>query len=85
MILSILLACYGDVGIIKREEETKDTSVIVTTEPASSNEPTFEPSWEPAGEPSFEQNERNGISGYTYLRLRQVACPACMGNHKRSP
>ena len=80
MILSILLACYGDVGIIKREEETKDTSVtIVTTEPASSNEPTFEPSWEPAGEPSFEQNERNGISGYTYLRLRQVACPACMG------
>ena len=88
MILSILLACYGDVGIIKREEETgQDVIVvteagddtIVTSEPASTSEPTFEPSWEPSGEPSFEQTERSGITGYTYLRLRQVACPACMG------
>ena len=81
MILSILLGCYGDVSIIKREEEPKDSATtVVITEPSDTQpEPTFEPSWEPSGEPSFEQTERNGISGYTYLKLRQVACPACMG------
>ena len=79
MILSIILACYGDVSIMKREEDTDTSEIVVVTKPASSNEPTFEPSWEPSGEPSFEEPERSGISGYTYLRLRQVACPACMG------
>ena len=80
MILSILLSCYGDVSIIKREEETGE--VIGVVEPANdppvvssepTNEPTWEPSWEPAGEPSYDPNQRNGITGYTYLGLRQVA------------
>jgi|TARA_R110000851_G_scaffold26475_4_gene75049 hypothetical protein len=82
MILSIILACYGDVSIIKREPQ--DTSGVIITdeptqEPSSISDPAFEPSWEPSGEPSYEQTERSGITGYTYLKLRQVACPACMG------
>jgi len=77
MILLTLLACYGDVSIMKRETYTDTAESIGVAEPTP--EPAWEPSWEPSGEPSFEQTERNGISGYTYLKLRQVACPACMG------
>ena len=90
MILSILLSCYGDVGIIKRVEEETGEAIgigepandppVVSSEPT--NEPTWEPSWEPAGEPSYDPNQRNGITGYTYLGLRQVACPACMGESR---
>jgi len=70
---------------MKREDEVKDSATtVVVTEPSDTQpEPTFEPSWEPSGEPSFEQTERNGVTGYTYLRLRQVACPACVGESQQ--
>ena len=70
MILAILLACASDVSIIKRPD------VIVDTESSVVDSANPEPSGEPATEPD---PERSGISGYTYFHLRQVACPACMG------
>ncbi len=86
MLLAIMLSCYGDVSIMKRIEDTSkkiittdsaDTQTQPSPEPAT--EPTSEPDSQPATEPSTENQERSGISGYTYLGLRQVACPACMG------
>ena len=74
MLLSILLACQGDIGIVKVYENPKDSAQQdtqeITTEPA---EPSTEPP-QPAAEP-----QRSGITGYNRLHLRQVACPACMG------
>jgi len=68
MLLSILLACrQGDIGIVKVYEDQKDSAIQDT------QTILIEPS-EPASEP-----ERSGITGYTSLHLRQVACPACMG------
>ena len=69
----LLLACYGDVSIMKRTTEEVDTGTTVIVEDSP------QPSWEPAGETSYDTDNRSGITGYTYLRLRQVACPACMG------
>jgi len=85
MLLFVLLSCYGDVSIMKRIEDTSkkttvdsaDTQRQPSQEPDP--EPTSEPDPQPATEPSTEHQERSGISGYTYLGLRQVACPACMG------
>lgn len=68
MLLLMLLACrQGDIGIVKVYENQRDSAVqdtqVAPTEPS-----------EPASEP-----ERTGITGYTSLHLRQVACPACVG------
>ena len=64
----LLLACT-EVSINKIPTNPVDTSkpVADTTEPAS--EPSIEPSTEPP----------EGIGGYVHYYLRQVACPACMG------
>ena len=74
MLLSILLACQGDIGIVKVYENPKDTAQKdtqeVIVEPAEPSQPTTEPSSDP---------QRSGITGYNRLYLRQVACPACMG------
>ena len=71
MILLALLACrQGDIGIVKVYEETTDSAVKDTQ--VTSPEPVDEP--EPSAEP-----QRSGITGYTNLHLRQVACPACVG------
>jgi len=71
MFLFLLLsACSSDVSIIKRYD-TEDTAPIVTIDDP-------EPSEEPSGEPD-DPPENEGITGYTYLHLRQVACPACVG------
>ena len=66
-LLPFLLACT-EVSINKIPEAPKDTStpIVDTTEPS-----------EPAVEPSTEPPE--GIGGYVHYYLRQVACPACMG------
>jgi len=69
--LALLLACGSDVSIMKRDDKAQDTSDI-TTDTNTSPEPAIEPSFEPS-------DERVGVSGYTHLHLRQVACPACMG------
>ena len=71
MLLSILLACrQGDIGIVKVYEETTDSAIkdtqVATPEPVDEPEPSAEP-------------QRSGITGYTNLHLRQVACPACVG------
>ena len=72
MLLLMLLACrQGDIGIVKVydnpvDSATKDTQEVVV-EPA---QPTTEPSYE---------TQRSGITGYTNLHLRQIACPSCMG------
>ena len=71
MLLSLLLwACDSDVSIIKRYDE--DTaSVIGVAEPAPDpSMPSSEPSWDP---------QREGVTGLSTMYLRQLACPACMG------
>ena len=71
-LLPFLLACT-EVSINKIPDVPVDSStpIIDTTEPST------EPSTEPAVEPSTEPPE--GIGGYVHYYLRQVACPACMG------
>ena len=75
MLLSLLLACQSDVSIIKRLEEEETGQAIGIAEPA-----------EPAALPSAEQDtdqvvdqERTGVTGLSTMYLRQIACPACMG------
>ena len=69
MLLSILLACrQGDIGIVKVYEETTDSAIKDTQ--VTTPEPVDEPDDGP---------QRSGITGYTNLHLRQVACPACVG------
>jgi len=70
MLLSLLLwACDSDVSIIKRVEETGQSIGV--------GEPTPEPGL-PSDEPAWEQN-RAGVTGLSTMYLRQIACPACMG------
>ena len=74
MILLALLACrQGDIGIVKVYEETRDSAIQDTQQDPVASEPS-----EPTTEPSTE-TQRSGVTGYTSLHLRQVACPACMG------
>ena len=70
MLLLLLLSCQGDVGIIKRLEEE-------TGQSTETGEPSEDPVM-PTTEPSYDP-ERSGITGYNYLGLRQVSCPACVG------
>ena len=73
MLLSLLLwACDSDVSIIKRVEETGQS--IGVGEPG---EPVAI-SPQPTTEPGYEQ-QRTGVTGLSTMYLRQVACPACMG------
>jgi len=65
MFLFLWLSCTTDVQIAKVNEPPHDTSEIIIVDSA---EPSSEPSTPAAG-----------ISGYTYLHLKQVACPACVG------
>mgnify|MGYP005626857789 CR=1 FL=1 len=73
MLLSLLLwACDSDVSIIKRVEETGQS--IGVGEPG---EPVaIAP--QPTTEPGYEQ-QRTGVTGLSTMYLRQIACPACMG------
>ena len=78
MLLSILLwACDSDVSIIKRiDEETGQ--VIGVGEPGEPVAIAPQPSAEAGSEPSYEQ-QRTGVTGLSTMYLRQIACPACMG------
>ena len=85
MLLSLLLwACDSDVSIIKRIEETGQVvGVVEPGEPAAivaqpTNEVETQPSSEVGSEPSYEQ-QRVGVTGLSTMYLRQIACPACMG------
>ena len=71
-LLPFLLACT-EVSINKIPDVVVDSSTPIV----DTIEPTTEPSTEPSIEPSTEPPE--GIGGYVHYYLRQVACPACMG------
>ncbi len=75
MFLLLLLSCGLDVQIAKIPDVTADTAEAVIANTSDSTEPTTEPPDEPSDEPLANQ----GVTGYTYLHLRQVACPACVG------
>jgi len=64
-----LSACSSDVSVIKR-----------VTEETAEKESGLEPSTEPANEPSTTHPpEIEGVGGYVHYYLRQLACPACVG------
>jgi len=67
--LLLMLACSTEVGLMGYVDKKQDTF-----QPEPSPEASAEPSQEPSSEPSIE-----GISGYINYYLRQVACPACVG------
>ena len=73
-LLLLLFACSSDVSIMKRYDSEDTAPLVAIDDP----EPTFEPAEEPNSEPD-DPLENEGITGYTYLHLRQVACPACVG------
>ena len=80
MLLALLLACGGDIGIRTVDKiQTTETAeqIIDTASPEPSFEPSSEPAVEPATEPSTEPLE--GTVGLTRYTLEQLACPACMG------
>lgn len=64
MFLFLLLACSPEVGLIK-------TTIV---EPSSETGDPIVDSSEPN-----DPTQHSGITGYTYLHLKQVACPACVG------
>lgn len=71
MLLTLLLwSCDSDVSIIKRYDE--DTSTPITI-----GEPS-EPSTVQDTDQDIDQ-ERSGVTGLSTTYLRQLACPACMG------
>jgi len=73
LIPMLTLACT-EVSISKVPDDPMDTSnpIVDTEDPQPSTEPSA-----PTSEPSTEPME--GIGGYVHYYLRQVACPACMG------
>ena len=72
MLLSLLLlwSCDSDVGIIKRIEDDTGAYVGIEEPSLDSNMPSAEPSWD---------SQRAGVTGLSTTYLRQLACPACMG------
>lgn len=80
MLLALMLACGGDIGIRTTDKVQEDTSVAAdSSQPSSepSTEPSSETSVEPSSEPSAEP--LSGTVGLTRYTLEQLACPACMG------
>ncbi len=69
LILLFLVACSSDVSVIKRITEE-------TAEKESGIEPGVEPTHEPSPAPP---PEIEGTGGYIHYYLRQLACPACVG------
>lgn len=80
MLLALMLACGGDIGIRTTDKVQEDTSVASDSSQPSS-EPSTEPSSETSVEPSSEPSDEplNGTVGLTRYTLEQLACPACMG------
>ena len=80
MLLALMLACGGDIGIRTTDKVQEDTSVAADSSQPSS-EPSSETSVEPSSEPSSEPSDEplNGTVGLTRYTLEQLACPACMG------
>ena len=71
IILFIIAACSSDVSVIKRiTEETASESGL---------EPDVNPPVEPGVSPP---PEIEGTAGYVHYYLRQLACPACVGENQ---
>jgi hypothetical protein len=68
ILMAFILSCT-EVSISKVPELANDTQGLVPTDTSKPSEPAVEPSTEPM----------EGIGGYVHYYLRQVACPACMG------
>ena len=78
MLLSLLLACGTEVGIIGYTEKPQDNDTSVSIVDSSETaEETSEPSYEPASEPSNEMTDLT--IGFAETSLMQIACPPCMG------
>ena len=73
ILICLSLSCATDVGLIQTIEKAADTSttVIVDTNDPDTDTDISEPSDSPA--------PLNGNVGYVNYYLRQVACPACVG------
>jgi hypothetical protein len=71
MLLLLLWACDSDVSIIKRVEETGQSIGI--------GEPADDPIIPDQDTDQDIDQERTGITGLSTMYLRQIACPACMG------
>jgi len=70
IVLALLCACSQDVSILKLQDaDASDTSIAIV----DTNES------EPTSEPEDVPQELNGNVGYVNYYLRQVACPACVG------
>tara|TARA_B100000902_G_scaffold391494_1_gene442239 strand:- start:1421 stop:2308 length:888 start_codon:yes stop_codon:yes gene_type:complete len=70
IVLAMLCACSQDVSILKLQDaEASDTAIAIV----DTNES------EPTNEPEEVPTELNGNVGYVNYYLRQVACPACVG------
>ena len=77
--LLIILACTQDVSIMKLQEDTEINDTAITIVDEESTVETSEPAIEPSEEPEPTTTELNGNVGYINYYLRQVACPACVG------
>lgn len=66
-IIELLLSCSSDVSIMKRYDDTQEQ--IVDIDSATEQD-------------TFENNPMEGVSGYLHYYLRQVACPACVGENQ---
>ena len=86
LLLLLLWACDSDVSIIKRIEEEETGQALGVGEPGEpaaivgqpASEVGSQPSNEVGSEPAYEQ-QRAGVTGLSTMYLRQIACPACMG------
>ena len=71
MLLSILLACT-EVGLVKYTNNPADTNATVVDTSGTTVEPASQPDTQPSTGPE-------GVGGYFNYYVRQVACPACVG------
>ncbi len=85
LLLLSLWACDSDVSIIKRIEEETGQAIGVG-EPGEPAAIVGQPSSEVGSQPTTEQEtdqvtdqQRTGVTGLSTMYLRQIACPACMG------
>jgi hypothetical protein len=67
-----MISCSTEVGLMGYVDKGRDSSeaIVVTDTSATDPEPSLEPSEEPVTE---------GVGGYLRYYLRQVSCPACVG------
>ncbi|MDB4337414.1 hypothetical protein OAA09_00190 [bacterium] len=73
MFLILLFACSTEVGLLGYKEKTQDSAPLVDTQ-ESDIDPVLD-----SGVEDSQSSTHNGITGYVNYRLRQVACPPCVG------